>query len=48
MQRARKYGPPIALAFGFVLTTVWAVGMAWIPLQLIASVISLMLSQIAL
>ena len=48
MQRTRKYGPLIALVSGFVLTTIWAVLITWLPLQLIASAISQMLSQIAL
>jgi hypothetical protein len=48
MQHTRKYGPLIALVSGFVLTTVWAVVIAWLPLHLIVSAISHMLSQIAL
>jgi hypothetical protein len=47
MQRTRKYGPLIALVSGLVLTAIWAVVIAWLPLQVIASVILQMVAQIA-
>ena len=35
MLRVRQYIPLVALAFGFIITTVWIALMSWLPVQFI-------------
>ncbi len=35
MLRVRQYIPLVALAFGFIFTTVWIALMSWLPVQFI-------------
>jgi hypothetical protein len=48
MLRVRKFGPFVALAFGFLLTIAWIARITWSSVYLLASTIMQMLSDVAL
>ena len=48
MLRVRNYSPFVALAFGFLFTIAWIATISWFPVQLFASTIMQMLSDLAL
>jgi hypothetical protein len=47
MLRVRNCSPFVALAFGFLFTIAWIATITWFPVQLLASTIMRVLSNIA-
>jgi hypothetical protein len=46
MFQVRKYGPFVALVFGFLVTIAWIAAISWVPLYLVTSMLPLTAAKI--
>jgi len=46
MFQVRKYGPFVALVFGFLVTIAWIAAISWVPLSTILQMLPLTVAEI--